>query len=598
MLLCNAEERAALMRVALGVEPADTVILNGSVVNVYSGEIVENCPVSIKGKWIAAVGPDAASAAGASTLVLDAAGKTLIPGLIEGHTHVWFLSMEAFLPHVIKGGTTTIIVETMEFLPPAGYEGVIEFLDSAKDQPIKILGTVPGMISTSKTLNGVSRGAREMLLDRAEIVGLGESFWQVVVQSPDAAVPLLQSVLDRGKRLEGHSAGAKGKKLAAYAAAGISSCHEPINAEEALERLRLGFYVMVREGSIRKDLEEISKIMQAGVDSRRLILVTDSIEPKELIENGYLEVVVQKAIACGFDPVSAIQMTTLNVAEHFGLDSAIGGIAPGRCADILVLPDERTIAPEIVISNGRVLFKDGKLLLPPRRHHYSDSCLHSIRLERAMKSSDFDIYANGASPSGAVTVRIIEMVTDLVTKEFHADVFPTEGKIAVDLQQDIVKVAAIDYRKNPGRSFVGLIKGFRIEKGSIACSAAWDTSDIIVVGADEEDMALAVNRIRELQGGVTVCRAGKILAELPLPIFGIMSDLGTDQVAERLDSVRRAARGLGIPFADPVLTLSTLTGAAIPYLKICEEGLVNLRDGKTLPLEVHREFGPNPGNPV
>jgi len=155
------------------------------------------------------------------------------------------------------------------------------------------------------------------------------------------------------------------------------------------------------------------------------------------------------------------------------------------------------------------------------------------------------------------------------------------------LQQDIVKVAAIDYRNNPGRSFVGLIKGFRIEKGSIACSAAWDTSDIIVVGADEADMALAVNRIRELQGGVTVCRDGEILAELPLPIFGIISDLGMDQLAERLDSVRRAARGLGIPFADPVLTLSTLTGAAIPYLKICEEGLVNLRDGKTLPLEVH-----------
>jgi adenine deaminase len=587
MLLCNAEERAALMRVALGVEPADMVILNGSVVNVYSGEIVENCPVSIKGKWIAAVGPDAASAAGASTLVLDAAGKTLIPGLIEGHTHMWFQSMEAFLPYVIKGGTTTIVVETMEFLPVAGCEGVIEFLDSAKDQPIKILATAPGMISTSKTFNGVSRGAREMLLDRDEIVGLGESFWQVVVQSPDATVPLLQSALDRGKRLEGHSAGAKGKKLAAYAAAGISSCHEPINAEEALERLRLGFYVMVREGSIRKDLEEISKIMRAGVDLRRLILVTDSIEPKELIEKGYLEVVVQKAIACGFDPVSAIQMTTLNVAEHFGLDSAIGGIAPGRCADILVLPDERTIAPEIVISNGRVLFKDGKLLLPPRTHHYSDSCLRSIRLERAMKSSDFDIYANGASLSGSVTVRIIEMVTDLVTKEFHADVFPAEGKIAVDLQQDIVKVAAIDYRNNPGRSFVGLIKGFRIEKGSIACSAAWDTSDIIVVGADEADMALAVNRIRELQGGVTVCRDGEILAELPLPIFGIISDLGMDQLAERLDSVRRAARGLGIPFADPVLTLSTLTGAAIPYLKICEEGLVNLRDGKTLPLEVH-----------
>jgi adenine deaminase len=587
MLICNAEERAALMRTALGSEPADMVILNGSVVNVYSGEIVDNCPVSIKGKWIAAVGPDAASAAGTSTLVLDASGKTLIPGLVEGHTHMWFQSMEEFLPYVMKGGTTTIIVETMEFFPTAGYDGVAEFLDSVKDQPIKILGTAPATIAAAKTLNGVSGGGLESLLDRDDIVGLGESFWQTVLQSPDTMVPMLQSVLDRGKRLEGHSAGAKGKKLAAYAAAGISSCHEPINAEETLERLRLGFYVMVREGSIRKDLEEISKIRQAGVDLRRLILVTDSIEPKELVEKGYLEIVVQKAIACGFDPVSAIQMATLNVAEHFGLDGAIGGIAPGRCADILVLPEVRTIAPEIVISNGRIIFQDGKLLTPPRRHNYSDSSLRNIRLERAMKSSDFDIYADGASSSGSVKVRIIEMVTDLVTRELHADVFPAAGKIKVDLPQDIVKVAAIDYKNNPGRSFVGLIKGFRIEKGSIACSAAWDTSDIIVVGADEEDMALAVNRIRELQGGVTVCRDGKIMAELPLPIFGIISDLDMDQLARKLDSVRREARGLGIPFADPVLTLSTLTGAAIPYLRICEEGLVNLKDGKTLPLQVH-----------
>jgi len=586
MLGCNAEERAALMRVALGVEPADTVILNGSVVNVYTGEIIEKCPVSIKGKWIAAAGPDAASAAGASTLVLDAAGKTLIPGLIDGHTHMWLHTVEALLPYAVKGGTTTLITETMEFFPRAGCEGVIEFLDSFKDQPIKILGTAPAMISTSKSLNGIPRGVLERLLDRDEIVGLGEFYWQALLQSPDAMVPLLQTTLDRGKCLEGHSAGAKGKKLAAYAAAGISSCHEPINAEEAIERLRLGFYVMVREGSVRKDLEEISKISQAGVDLRRLILVTDSIEPKEMVEKGYLEAAVQKAIACGFDPVSAIQMTTLNVAEHFGLESVIGGIAPGRCADILVLPDVRTIAPETVISNGRVIFRDGKLLLPPRTHHYSDSCLRSIRLRAAMKSSDFDIYAEGVS-NGPVTVRIIEMATDLVTKELQADVFPAGGKIAVDLQQDIVKVAAIDCGTNPGRSFVGLIKGFRIKKGSIASSAPWDTSDIIVVGADEEDMALAVNRIRELQGGITVCRDGKIMAELPLPILGIVSDLGMDQIAERLDSVRRAARGLGIPFADPVLTLCTLTGAAIPYLKVCEEGLVNLRDGKTLPFVVH-----------
>jgi len=585
-LLCNAAERAALMRVALGLEFADMVILNASVVNVYTGEIIENCPVSIKGKWIASVGDDAASAAGESTVVLDAAGKTLIPGLIEGHTHLWFQTVEAVVPYLIKGGTTTFIIETMDVFPAAGYEGIAELLDSAGDQPIKILATAPATASISRALNAGSGTVLAKLLERDDIVGLGETYWHAVLQSPDAFVPMFQSAIDRGKPLEGHTAGARGKKLAAYAAAGVSSCHEPVTVEEAVDLLRLGFYVMLREGSVRKDLEQLSKVGRAGVDLRRLILATDAVEPEEFIEKGHLEAVVQKAIANGFDPVSALRMTTLNVAEHFGLDSAIGGIAPGRCADILVLPDVRTISPEIVISNGRVVLRDGRLLESPRRHRFSDKCLQTVRLKNVLKPSDFEIRVPGAC-SGPVTVRVIEMAGGLVTRELHADVSPVSGKIEPDLRNDIVKVAAIDRSNDPGRSCVGLIKGFGIRKGSFACSAAWDSWDIIVVGADEKDMALAVNRIRELQGGLIVCEDGKITAELPLPVFGILSDLDMPPLAQRLKSVRRAACGLGIPFADPVLKLCTLTTAAIPFLRICEEGLVNLKDGKTLTLEVH-----------
>ncbi|HYA39762.1 MAG TPA: hypothetical protein VEF34_00535, partial [Syntrophobacteraceae bacterium] len=185
-LLCNAAERAALMRVALGLEFADMVILNASVVNVYTGEIIENCPVSIKGKWIASVGDDAASAAGESTVVLDAAGKTLIPGLIEGHTHLWFQTVEAVVPYLIKGGTTTFIIETMDVFPAAGYEGIAELLDSAGDQPIKILATAPATASISRALNAGSGDVLGKLLERDEIVGMGETYWHAVLQSPDA----------------------------------------------------------------------------------------------------------------------------------------------------------------------------------------------------------------------------------------------------------------------------------------------------------------------------------------------------------------------------------------------------------------------------
>lgn len=583
-LMCNPDERASLMRVAQGEEPADMVILNGSMVNVYTGELIENCPVSIKGKWVAAVGPQAASAIGTSTSVLDASGKTLIPGLIDGHTHLANLcTIENFLPYAIKGGTTTIITETMEVFPVGGREGVAEFLCSLKDQPVKILATAPAMVSTSRATHGIGLDDLQSLLDRDEILGLGESYWQALFQTPEVMMPALHMTLDCGKSLEGHTAGARGGKLMAYAAAGISSCHEPIQAEEVLDRLRLGIYVMIREGSIRKDLETIARIRTVGIDSRRLILATDSVEPNELVERGYLEVALQKAIHCGFDPIEAIQMTTLNVAEHFGLGAVIGGIAPGRCADILVLPDERTISPEVVISNGRVLLRDGELLETPRRHHYSERSLHTVTLPRAMGASDFDLRVEGDGP---VIVRVIEMVTDLVTKESHREVSPENGKIPIALHEDILKVAAIDRKNHPGRIFVGLIKGFHMQGGAIAASTAWDTSDIIVVGASEEDMASAVNRIHELQGGLVVCRNGAVVAELALPIFGILSDMPMRELAERLRAVRQAARGLGVSFPDPFLSLATLTGAAIPYLRICEEGLVNLKDGKTLTLEV------------
>ncbi len=190
ILLCNAGERAALMRVALGVEPADMVIRNASVVNVYTGEIIQNCPVSIKNRWIAATGPGADDAVGNKTLVVDGSGKTLIPGLIEGHTHTWFHSMDALLPFAMKGGTTTIITETMEFFQAAGLEGVLEFLESMKDQPIKVLGTAPAMISPSKASNGISPADLENLLDRDEIVGLGESYWNAVLQTSETLLPL------------------------------------------------------------------------------------------------------------------------------------------------------------------------------------------------------------------------------------------------------------------------------------------------------------------------------------------------------------------------------------------------------------------------
>ena len=576
------EEMQTLRQVALGIEKADLVIINARLINVYTGEIQENHSIAIKGRCIALVGPDISAAIGKDTKIIDAMGKTVVPGLIDGHAHLASWStVHEFLDHAMKGGTTTIITETMEVFPVAGFEGVIDFLESLNGQPVKVFATAPAMASISRSAMGVPLDIMEQFAGRKEIIGLGESYWQTVFQAPEFFLSNFEAMLKKGKTLEGHSAGARGNKLAAYAAMGISSCHEPTSAEDALERLRLGLYVMAREGSIRRDLKSISGILDNNISLRRLVLTTDGISPSDLLNLGYLEYPVQKAIDYGFDPIAAIQAVTLNVAEHFGLDHVIGGIAPGKIADLVIIPDPQTIRAEYVISNGRVISQDGELQVSARRHRYSAKSMDTIRLPKKLAALDFKIRADN-TPDAVARVRVIDMATDLVTREIIEDLPVFEGEIICPKDSGTAKISAIDRTRGSGKMFTGLIRNFGLNSGALACSAAWDTSCIIVIGRNDADMALAVNRIHDLKGGVVICDNNEIVCELALPVFGIISELPVDQIAHHLEEIKTAAKRLGVDFPDPVLSLMTLTGAAIPYLRICEEGLVNLKDGKTL----------------
>ena len=585
MMVRSSAESKMLMNVALGQEKADLAVINARLVNVYTGEVLDDHAISTKGRWIAYVGQNPDDTIGPQTEVIDADGQTVIPGLIDGHTHLsWLCRIDEFLKYAAKGGTTTIVSETLEILPVGGFAGLIDYLESFKNQPIKIWATAPAMISISKAAQGISQEDLQKLLEREDILGLGESYWQAVLQDPDWLLALFEQTRRAGKTLEGHTAGASEKKLAAYIANGITSCHEPINADQVHKGLQMGLHIMIREGAVRKDLAEIAKIKNKGIDLRRLILASDSIAPADLVANGYMETIVQKAIKCGFEPINAIQMATLNVAEHFSLDHLIGGIAPGRYADFAIIPDIATITAQVVVSNGKVIARNGKLLDAPRSHAYAADSLNTVHLPRDLKPSDFIISA--PQDADDTSVRVMNMVTDLVTTEIVEQMPVQDGQIPIDPDKDIVKIAAIDRTHNPGRLFVGLIKGFGIKAGAIACSAAWDTSDIIVVGSNDSDMAAAVNRIRSLQGGAVICQNGDIMAELPLPIFGIISDLPMADLLEQFDKVTRAAQNLGVTFPEPILSLITLTGAAIPYLRICEEGLVNLKSGQAVSLFV------------
>lgn len=579
------KQRYDLIKVALGEAEADLAIVNGDVVNVYTGEIIKRASVLIKGDRIASVGSDVGKAIGPSTRVIDATGKTLIPGLIDGHTHIDFIfSISEVLRYAIKGGTTTIITETAEMAHAVGYEGIIHFLRSIKDQPIKVFVTAPPMVTLSPVTEEHALGVRELrkLLRRREFIGLGESYWSEVVNGDQRVLDLITETINWGKKVDGHSAGATGSKLQAYVSSGVSSCHEPISAEEVRERLRLGLFVLIREGEIRRELEAISRIKDESIALRRLAISTDGLGPWQLVSDGYMEFVVQKAINLGFSPIQAIQMATINVAQRFAIDDAIGGIAPGRYADIVIIPDLGTIQAEYVISNGQIVAQNGEPLILPRKHRYPQSIQNSIRLTKDFAAGDFALPAEGSR----VKVRLIDQVTNLVTREEFIDMPVSDGQLKTDTDKDILKVAAIERSYGTGKSFVGLIRGIGLKRGAIASSASWDCGDIIVVGADETDMAQAVNQVKELSGGIVVCAGNRILAEIALPIAGELSTQPMETLASKLDDIQQAATDLGGNLPDIRITLSVLSTPAIPFLRICESGLFDLKQNRFVDLIV------------
>ncbi len=581
----SREELAALADVALGKKKADMVIRGGDLLSVYTGELLKGYSLATKSGKIAYIGEDASHAIGAGTEVIEAQGKVLIPGLIDAHYH-FDSSVDEFLKYSMVCGTTTTIAETLDIGNTVGYEGVVALLDNLKDQPVKFFALAPSaepLPLPFKQESFISEEQMEQLLELDEILGLGETIWTSVIEGDRHVLNNFAKVLNQGKKLEGHASGARGSKLAAYVACGISSCHEPIRAEEVLERLRLGLHAMIREGSIRQDLEPISAIKDEDIDFRRLILVTDGLSAQDLVEYGHMNHIVQKAIDLGFDPVTAIQMSTINPAEHFSLDHLIGGLAPGRYADIIIIPSLSRIECEYVISNGRVIARDGELLVPPRKSVYPECILDSVHLPRMLQRDDFNISAQGRK--GQATVRVMRLISDLVTRKTTATLPVADDSIQMAPEQDLLKIACIDRRDNPGTMFTAFIRGFGLKSGAIASSFSWArTSPIIVVGTNEGDMAQAVNRIAELNGGLVLCQRGQILAELPLPIGGVLTNGPQEEAAAKMRRITELAVELGASSARPFFTLQTMPTMAIPHFRITSKGLLDVKERKIVNL--------------
>jgi adenine deaminase len=578
-------DRYELTKVALGQAEADLAVVNGSIVNVYTRELLKGDCVLIKGDKIAYCGPYAKRGIGPQTFVIDAAGKTIIPGFIDGHTHMDYLYSSYELARLaMRSGTTTIVTEVAEIAFRLGNRGILEYLKSNRRQPVKFWFTVPPMGTLSPTAVEHRLTIQEVLrlLRRDDCVGLGETYWGAVNAGDPYLLKLISETLKAGKKVEGHSAGAVANKLQAYTALGVSSDHEPITGEEALERLRLGLSVMIREGEVRQDLESVSRIKDQIIDFRRLSISTDGIGPDQLLTEGFMDHLVQKAIDLGFPPLQAIQMGTLNVAEHFNLQEIMGGIAPGRFADIIIVPSEDNIKPETVISNGRIVYQNGEEKIAPRLHHYPQTMHHNVSLKNDFKPDNF--YVKYSSCDAFKRVRVIDQVTNILTRESVLNLPFSNGQILSDLKQDVIKTAAVEYLHTGGKTFTGFIRGLGLKKGAVATSTCWDSCIIATAGASEPDMALAVNRIKELGGACVACLNGHIISEVPLPIASIISNEPMERLAEQLEDFQQASTRLGCRWPDVRTTLSVLSTPAIPYLRISEAGLFNVRHNKMVSL--------------
>ncbi len=570
-----------LVDVALGRIKADLVIKNGVLVNVNSGEILEGVDVAVKGDRIALVG-EADHCIGQDTVVYYADGKYLAPGFLDAHVHVEssMVTLTQFARAVLPRGTTTVFIDPHEVANVLGLEGVKLMLQEAENLPLKVFVTVPSCVPANPAFEtaGAILGPREVeeALSWDGVIALGEMMNYPGVLAGDAEVHAkIAAALRAGKLVEGHDAGLLGRELAAYSAAGITSSHELTTKRDAIERLRLGMYVYMREGSAWLDVAETVKaITEAGLDSRHACLVTDDRESESLVKQGHMDHVVRRAIEEGVDPITAIQMATINPAEHYEVAREIGSIAPARFADILVISSLSRVRVEAVFADGRLVAKDGRMLTYLPRPSYPENAMRSVRLKRGLEPRDFEVRA--PVEEGDVKVRIIEAIEGNVLTKHVVDQLEVKNSLVLPSPDRwIYELAVVERHKGTGKIGLGFVKGFGFRIGAIATTVAHDSHNMIVMGCSREDMALAANKLAELGGGIITVKDGEVLSVVELPIAGLMSTEPVEVVAEKLEKTYETWRRLGCEWVSPFMTISLLALDVLPELRLTDKGLVD-----------------------
>ena len=573
--------------VALGYAAADMVIKNGKLLNVHTGEIYET-EIAIADKVIAAVGHLGENTIGENTKVIDAQGKIMVPGFIDAHIHFEssMLTYTEFSRMLVKHGTTAVATDLMEIAIVAGEEGINNVLKESEGLPVKLLQPIPAFMSEEGELQTIGAALYpemiEKLIKGPHAVGLAEVLYPPILNKSPLSAWMLELAEKYGKTAEGHAPELYGAQLNAYASAGIRSDHESTNKEEALGKLRAGLRVLIREGSAAQDLDAVVKmITENNVDTRHCALVSDDIDMLHIYEKGHLDYKVRRAIKAGVDPVKAIQMVTLNPAESLKVDNKYGSIAPGKCADIVFLSDLENCTVDSVISNGEYVVENGETIYEYKKPEYSSVMLNTVKLSKEITGDDLVIKTDANAKKAKVRV-IGAKPTSLLTDALEAELDVVDGVIMPNAAEDVLRIACVERYGKGGSIGKSFIKGFGISKGAIATSVGHDHHNITVVGSDADDMAAAVNRIKELNGGLVIAEDGKVKYELPLPICGLLTDLSGEESALILKKMQEDLQAKGCEMGSPYMTLAFITLIFIPFYGITDKGLVDVINGKVI----------------
>ena len=554
-----------IINVARGLEKADLVIKNANIVNVLSEEIHKG-DIAICDGVIAGIGENYSG-----EKEIDINGAYVTPSFIDGHVHLESTMMlpKEFAKTVLPAGTTTVIIDPHEISNVLGLHGISFMHEAVKDLPMNVYTMLPSCVpATPFETSGFDLNSYDLslLIDKPWVLGIAEMMnFPGVLNLDKNVMAKLELAKSRGKRIDGHAPYLSGKDLCGYIASGVKSDHECTTPEEAIEKLRLGVYVMIREGTAAKDLDALIPVLKTS-NTRKCIFVTDDRHPADLKE--HINGMVRRVVEAGVDPIKAVQVASLNTAEYFGLKD-LGAIAPGYKADLLVFPDLKTFKPDIVLKDGQVVAQDGKLAVEITEND-AIATRNSVNV-RWITMDDFKIQTEG---DGVKKVRALEVIPhQLITKSVMSDVKVVDGNAVSNVETDTLKICVIERHRATGNIGKGFVKGFNLKCGAIASTVAHDSHNMIVIGTNDFDMYTAAVALIKCQGGKVVVKDGEIISQLPLPIAGLMSDKEFDFVVEKCDELNKAAHSIGCKLEDPFMTMGFLSLPVIPELKITDKGV-------------------------